>query len=309
MATDKQVKGAVLGFLIGDAWGLSYAEQGVPLGPLPMIGSNRFPHGTYTDAGAMLLTTIASLNENGSVDLSDLMSRLHDWYLASYLTSAKSHDGEDYVETKLNVIQSIKNFDTGMPPDRCAVIDELSYNNAGLLRILPVALLDAHKHLDVIIRDAHLVTRLTNKVPRAEVVSAVFALLVSNIFLDRSEKVFDVLADYYKEHGLEAHADELTAFRQWKEGNAPSGTNDARDCFWSAWTAYSSNQDAFEAAIVQSIRLGNNCNETAALAGALAGLRLGSDNIPDDYLAAMRIGNQALDEITKFIKTVKRLQT
>lgn len=309
MATEKQVKGAVLGFLIGDAWGLPYAELGIPHGALPMVASERFPRGTYTDAGAMLMTTISSLNENGTVDLADLMSRLHDWYLAGFLTSAKSTDGEDYIETKLNVIESIKNFDMGMPPDRCAKIDELSYNNAGLLRVLPVAMLDAHKDLDIIVKDAHLVTRLTNKTPRAEVVSAIFSLLVSNIFLGRSEKVFDVLADYYKERGLEAHSDELAAFKTWKESNQPSGTDDARDCFWSAWSVYASNQDAFEAAIVQSIRLGNNCNETAALAGALSGLRLGSDGIPDEYIAAMRIGNQALDEVTKFVKTVKRLQT
>ena len=213
---------------------------------------------------------------------------------------------QDCIEIKPNAIQTLVNYTNGFPPDRCGLHDEHLNNNASLIRILPIAIFLAHKSIDDLIETIHIVSAATNPQLKNQICCVLYGLLVRSILLNKKEKVFELLKDYYQTKRQSNRLQLVDSVLSWKKDNTPQGTDNILDSFCRNWTAYSQNQDSYYECVKYAAKLGNSSDDTCCLSGALSGLSLGFEEIPEQWINNLQIHFEAIDEIEKFINLTKR---
>ena len=296
--TESRVKGAIIGLLIGDALGYPYSGNKVPIQKVEFTyGPDGEDPGTYQGASSLALCTIASICECHGIMTDDIVEKFNDFLIAGYLGS--SEDCSDLSEI---TIAAIKNYNNGMPPDKCGIRED--NDNECLARILPIALECATDSIDVLVDRIHCVCKITHAETISEVACAIYGLIVRTIISQKPEKVFDLLEDYYKTKKMNNYAQAINDLKSWRNGDTiiqnETGGRDIADCFWSAWAAYSKFEDDFSLCVRSAISLGNDANSTGAIAGSLSGLVNGIDGIPQDWLRTIRLSSEAMGVIQTF---------
>lgn len=290
MNIQHKIKGALLGHLVGDARGLRQETL------------NQHP-GVYTDRGSTMLCVASSINEMGCVDLPDIIECIRNFYVGGYLTP----EGECF-QISLATSQAIKNFNLGMPPDRCGVKGEDAIENDALARILPVALYHASSSTKELVDLTHDVIGLTHNNITNQVCGALYALLIRSLLLQKGEKVFDVLRVYYESDCPPDYENCLDGIKTWMKDKKPTGTTFVIDTFWGAWQAYAKHQDEFQHCMNACFKYGNRCGAAACYAGGLVGATVGVNEIPEAWIRELKIQGQAEDEINQFTrKTMQRI--
>ncbi len=290
------VKGSIVGHLIGDAVGFPYKYAKEAPTKISMR-NGEYPAGTYTDNGALMLCTMACFNESKDLQEDELIEKFNDLYIGGYLTpDSECHDMD------LITVQAIKNYSNGMPTDKCGPKEENLHKAAPLSRMLPIGLFYSTDPIDELISHSHDACKLTHYHIRTQVACALYCLLIKNIVLQKSEKVFDILKHYYEENNLSEHKSELQHIKNWKE--TPTGTDDVTDCFWSAWKAYSENQDSFMQCIEHSVKYKNETDMVACIAGSMASLSNGLNDIPQNWLNTIRLTSETMETIQAFVEII-----
>ncbi len=279
-----RIKGAIYGHLVGDVRG--HRQESVDQSP-----------GVYTDRGSMLLCTIGSINEMNGIDTEDIMTKFRDFYVGGYMTP----EGECFQISEA-VSQSIKNYCLGMPPDRCGVKDDASTDNNALSRILPIALYCASSSTDEIVRQSHEVTAITHNNLISKVCSALYSLLIRSLMLQKGEKVFDILAKHYKDNKMESYSSALTDVKNWVTAAEIKGTSSVLDTFWSSWQCYSKHQTEFQHCMTACFKFGRNSGALGCLAGGLAGLTVGINDIPESWMRELKLKDETTEEINRFVQ-------
>lgn len=301
------VKGAIIGHLIGDALGYPYQDvSNVVQYEIEMVrGRHEELEGSWSAPGAFSIATMESINEFGGLDSYDIMDKFNDVYIAGYLCP----DGECRDISPVTT-QAIKNYTNGMPPDRCGTSGDIVDNDC-LARILPIALYYASSPLDEYLRNIHAVCRLTHASPLCESTCAAYCMVIRNLLLQRAEKALEVLDDYYRKTNSEEHLEALVSINQYKDTVNPTGQRHVVDSFWSAWSCHARNEQDFACCVTDAIHLGNDTNTTAALAGGISALSNGLNDIPYRWLRVLRLDNEVMEIIQKFVNTVieRNLQT
>lgn len=280
------VKGSVLGLLLGDAIGYPFRYSDHIQKEIPV-------EGIYTSFGAMCLCAMANINDVGIIEPNDLMEKMHDLYLGSYLAA-----DEDTIIIDETTGQALKNWSNGIPPDKCGIYE--NNDNECLARMLPIGLFYATESIDKLIDTAHTICRITHANIQSQVCCALYVLIVRNILLQKAEKVFDLLEDYYK---IKKQTDYLEDLQYIRDNKSNYGSDRVIDSFWSAWTAYSENED-FRLSIYSAVMLGNDTNSTAALAGSFTALSNGMNDIPVSWLKELKLSGEVMEIIQTFTDSV-----
>jgi len=293
------VKGAIIGHLVGDTLGYCWSDkQGIP-DELEMTETSINKIGEYTSLGAFSLATMATINDCGELDLDDLLEKFYDVYIAGYLTSTtECYDVGAVTSAALN------RYSNGFPPDRCGVSNVSDADSLG--RMLPVALFHCTDPIETIVKKAHLVCTLTHALISDQVICAVYCLIVRNIILQKTEKVFELLEHYYIEQSMSDHTRYLSNMKIW----GSNGTIEEKDitaalkCFWISWNSFSKNENDYFFTILNSIKFGDDKNAVGAISGSLGALNNGLNNIPSKYLRTLQLTSEVMEIITKFVNTV-----
>ncbi len=280
------VKGSVIGLLLGDAIGYPHRYEDHIPEEIPV-------EGIYTSFGAMCLCTMANINDVGQIEPQDLMEKFYDLYLGSYLAA-----DEDAIIIGETTGQALKNWSNGMPPDKCGILE--NNDNECLSRMLPIGLFYANESVDKLIDTSHEICRMTHAHVVSQVCCALYVLIIKNIFLQKSEKVFDLLEDYYKTKNYTDHAAALAFIKNNRSNN---GYGEVVDSFWSAWTSHSENEDC-RLTIHSAVMLGNDTNSTAALAGSFTALANGMNDIPVTWLKELKLSGEVMDIVLTFTNSV-----
>ena len=224
MSNKDFVKGAIYGHIIGEAVGFPLKNISVAPKHFDMYGTSTYPKGSYGDASSMMLCTLAAINECRSISVEDILDMLQDWYVGGFLTI----DG-DCIEIKTNVSQALTNYTNGFPPDRCGINEESQNNNAALLRTLPIALFCSCKSIDDFVENIHQAAKITNPQHDNQVCCVLYGLLVRNMLLDKKEKIFELLEDYYKTKKQKEYSLVLKNILTWRNSNSMKGTENVID--------------------------------------------------------------------------------
>jgi ADP-ribosyl-[dinitrogen reductase] hydrolase len=299
------VKGAIIGQLVGDALGYHYRfakyDHVLNLSEVEMLpGPQEFrQEGTYTNSSAMALATMVSINEYNQINIDDMLERFYDCVIGGYMNI----DEEDYYVSPLSS-QAVKNFSNGSPWDRCGIKNDIAQAEEDdiLLRILPVALWLVGQDAKVYLDEVHRVTLLTHAVPRCLVCSALYALVVRNLLLQKPEKIFEILADYYKNGGKSELLDELAGIK----ASSDSPPNNIVGTFWVAWKIFSANQNNYKLAVSKSVRC-RNPNVVAGVVGSWVALQSGLNDIPLNWLKSLKLSAEAMETAENFVrKSIQR---
>ena len=283
MATvQEKIQGAVWGLLVGDALGVPYEFH--PASTIPPVDQLEFdpppgfprshadvPPGTWSDDGAQALCLLASLLYRGQLDLEDLMRRFTNWYEYGYMAS-----GRRVFDIGVQTSVALMNFREGTPAAACGPREEKDNGNGALMRVLPLALW--HRGSDEeLIRDARLQSIVTHGHVRSQLCCALYCLWTRRILEDHPSPWPAAVASLRSSLTPE-DAHELETVIRPDEMTRGRGTGYVVDSLHSARMVLE--HDSYEAVVRAAIRLGNDTDTTAAIAGGIAGLQYGIEGIP-----------------------------
>jgi ADP-ribosyl-[dinitrogen reductase] hydrolase len=288
----EQIEGAIWGLLVGDALGVPYEfhpassippEHLIELEPPPGFRRSHagVPPGTWSDDGAHALCLLASLLHRGQLDPEDLMRRLTNWYELGYLAV-----GGNVFDVGVQTSRALQAFRHGTAAVDAGPSAESDNGNGSLMRVLPLALW--HRGSDAeLVRDAHLQSRVTHAHVRAQVCCALYCLWARCILDADSDPWTVAVARLREVYGSRPHElEQLDRYILPDDEPSGSGSGYVVDCLRSARLAL--NAGSYESVVRAAIRLGNDTDTTACVAGGLAGLRDGIGAIPDRWRNALR---------------------
>jgi ADP-ribosyl-[dinitrogen reductase] hydrolase len=303
--------GGLYGALLGDACGCPYEFKRPasipPFDQIEMIPPKDFnrtwkdiPVGTYTDDGAQALCLLKVLVDRVPHAV-HMMLRPED----AKKVALKKDDDDLVVNLRAKLLAWLgggymsvdnKTFDSGAQTKRALlfcdsteeVIKELSRpmdsGNGSLMRSIPVALIATSLHEAM--RLGALQSLPTHPNARCQLTCALYCGIAYKMLegFEADDVITGIIAEAHKMFPNDQ--DELNLITQ-AENIEPTGTGYVVDAFWSALWALRTGK-TFKEVIKYSISLGMDTDTTACIAGGLAGIKYGYDNLPQDWLDLLR---------------------
>jgi len=284
-----RLEGGLLGLLIGDAVGVPYEfhrPESLPsvIDMVPPLGFSRAhrgtPTGTWSDDGAQALCLLHTLLEHGRLDAAELGRELLDWYDAGHMAV-----GGVVFDVGIQTTNALRNLRSGVPAEQAGPSGERDNGNGSLMRALPLALW--HKGSDAeLVADAARQSTVTHGHPRSTMSCALYCLWARRLLAGRDDAWGDavatlrslVLAGSAEDEAIEAHIR--------PESIRGGGSGYVIDTISSARMVMT--EPGYREVVIAAIRLGNDTDTTACVAGGVAGIRSGASGIPVEWRAALR---------------------
>lgn len=292
-ALRNRIAGGLVGLLVGDALGVPYefhrADELPPFEQIDLQPPDGFrrahagvPPGTWSDDGAQALCLLASLLHCDALELQDFADRLVNWRDAGYLAvDARVFD------VGLQTASAIDALRAGAAPTAAAPDDERRNGNGSLMRVLPLALWHGGSDTELV-HDAARQSLPTHAHARAQVACAFYCLWARAELRDLAEPWRDA------EQTLRRCADaaglperEVALVLDPDQALRVGGSGYVVDTLWSARQVLD-RETCYADVVRAAVRLGNDTDTTAAVAGGIAGLRYGLDGIPLSWREALR---------------------
>jgi ADP-ribosylglycohydrolase len=288
----ERIEGGIWGMLVGDALGVPYEfhpPNAIPDSELidfdPPDGFERahigVAPGTWSDDGAHALCLLASLLHCDRLDLDDLANRLTNWYELGYMAV----DNEVF-DVGIQTSRALQAYRSGIPAKQAGPAGERDNGNGSLMRVLPLALW--HHGTDrELAHDAQLQSLCTHGHVRAQVCCAFYCLWARRI-LDGTDNPWYAAATSMRaiygdgsveRQELELHVRPDAPPRGMGSGYVLDSLHSARDAL---------ERGNYAAVVRAAIKLGNDTDTTACIAGGLAGIRHGVSGIPKDWLERLQ---------------------
>lgn len=258
----EKLKACVYGMAIGDALGVPYEfmRRGT-FRCTGMKGGGTWgqPAGTYSDDTGMALAMLDSIAECGYLDTNDMFNRFRDWWLdGRYMPDGTCFDIGNTVRAALT---------RGYGMD-----GEYDNGNGSLMRIAPLALLCCTDY-EVVCASA-----ITHAHEIATSICLKFVRLLEGLTHDRVATINEIrsIVGSRQEDEIKSNAFVLNTFKA------------ALWCF--------DNTGSYEECVLKAVNLGKDTDTTACVAGALAGLTYGFEQIPVEWVNALR-GKEIIDGV------------
>lgn len=289
-----RIEGGIFGLLVGDALGVPYEfHRPTAIPPIDQIemepppGFDRAhagtPPGTWSDDGAHALCLLASLLHVGRLDPEDLARRLTNWYEHRYLAV----DNRVF-DVGVQTGRALRAFRAGAAAVDAGPHTEGENGNGSLMRVLPLALW--HRGTDAeLVGDAQLQSRVTHGHPRSQLCCALYCLWARRIlggsevgaaWTDATSTLREIMRG---DDGADA---ELEFHIRPDDEPVGQGSGYVVDCLRSARAAVAAGP--YEQVVRAAIRLGNDTDTTACVAGGIAGVRDGVEAIPRRWMEMLR---------------------
>ncbi|QYY35368.1 ADP-ribosylglycohydrolase family protein [Ruficoccus sp. ZRK36] len=300
LATPEQLEAGLLGMLIGDAVGVPYEfrmpQELPPFDQIDMEPPKGFlrtyshvPTGTWSDDGAQALCLLASLQECGYYHAFDFSKRLIKWHDFGYM--AVDNYAFDIGNQTSVALARLKK---GVSTSHSGLTGVRNNGNGSLMRCLPLALQHLGNDLALVL-DAHRQSRLTHRHPRSQVCCALYCLWARREMQRHPDPWGDAVTTLRM-----IYAADPVSSKELEEQICPdepptgTGTGYVVDCLNSARLACE--EDNYETIIKKAVSLGNDTDTTAAVAGGIAGVRYGVEDIPERWIKGLR-GKHILAEL------------
>jgi ADP-ribosylglycohydrolase len=292
LSRQDRIRGAVYGLLVGDALGVPYefhAAAEIPDANLvEMVPPKGFarahagtPSGTWSDDGAQALLLLESLRQSPKLSLTDFAALLVRWYQSGYMTP----DGRVF-DVGIQTSRALRKLMDGANPETAGPSGERENGNGALMRVLPVVFF-----AQTPVEAAELAMRqgvVTHGHIRSQLCCALYALTAFGVLhgasaADAVSAAEDHLLERYSDT---PHETELKVVLDGRH-DAPEGSGYVVDSLWSAIKCVLSTQD-YETCVRKAIKLGEDTDTTACIAGGLAGMWYGEAAIPERWKRALK---------------------
>ncbi|AFY39019.1 ADP-ribosylation/Crystallin J1 [[Leptolyngbya] sp. PCC 7376] len=294
MVTAAQIKGGLMGVCVADALGVpvefSTREErhSDPVISMRGFGTYNQPPGTWSDDSSLTFCLAEAIAEVGLGDeLPEHLGRkMGLWLEQSYWTP----HGETFDVGQTTAI-AIRKILSGVSPLEAGGSDERSNGNGSLMRILPLAFFADMLPYAELLDLTHNISSLTHRHPRSLVACGIYLSIAIELLKNqdlttayelgiRRSQEFYSNSIYHNE--LEHYEDVLLgsvgnlSIEEIESSGYVVHTLEA-----SLWCCL--NNGNYADTVLAAVNLGDDTDTTAAIAGGLAGIYYGLDNIPDEW--------------------------
>lgn len=265
------LKSGIYGFIVGDALGVPYEfmERGSFYATTMMgYGTHNQPEGTWSDDTSMMLATLDSIKECGRIDCKDMMQKYCNWYFDSAYTA-----NGDVFDVGNTCLDAMLRFRKDENIETCGGTDDYDNGNGALMRILPLAFYSATEE------EIDKVTGLTHNHGISKEASRIYIALIRSLSLN--EDIETLLAT----KPLSEKFKHLRKVREMNENEIRSGgyvVDTLTAAIWCFLNTYS-----YRECVLKAVNLGSDTDTTAAVVGALAGLKYGYKSIPKEWIESI----------------------
>lgn len=290
------IEGAFFGFAVGDALGVPaefMSREQLKCNPVTGMrggGAHHQPAGTWSDDTSMTLCLMDSISEKG-IDYTDQMTRFSNW-----LWRAENTAHDEVFDVGGTTRRAVYKFVKGTPPLECGEEEDFSCGNGSLMRILPAALYIVGQYGNTELDERaceiiHNTSKCTHAHPRCQMACGIYSSVVFQLRLGddltRSVEsgVLSALSYYQNQPEFAGVYDEfepLKSVGQWKEEQISGSGYVIHTLQAALWCLLTTS--CYRDCVLKAIRLGEDTDTTAAVAGGLAGLWYGPQSIPEDWL-------------------------
>lgn len=286
----------IVGLIVGDSLGVpvefSYREdlKKNPVTSMREYGTHNQPKGTWSDDSSMTLATYDSL-KNG-YNLQDIMARFMDWFNNNAYTPYD--DLFDIGNTTSDALYEYKDNGNLLT---CGKNDEYSNGNGSLMRILPLCIycyennISDKESIDMI----HATSALTHAHIRSMMSCGIYYFCVKSIIANKNFSLYECLyiglnnaKMFYRnlvtkdEFNLFDKIFNLSKLKDSVENNISSSSYVIDTLHAVLWCLCNTNN--YKNCVLKAVNLGRDTDTVAAIAGGLAGLYYGYDNIPNEWV-------------------------
>jgi ADP-ribosyl-[dinitrogen reductase] hydrolase len=259
------------------------SKVGIEFSPPPDFQRAHYgvPPGTWSDDGAQALCLLDSLIDCGNVDPNDLSKRFLRWYLDGYL--AVDNQIFDVGTHTSRVLDAMRN---GLPVLEAEVLGREARGNGSLMRSLPLALWHQGTEAELV-ADAHLQSRVTHGDIYCQVCCALYCLWARRFLEEVHEPWPSAVASLRQIYAESLPHQDVLEFAIYPDRPPRGqGTGYVVDCLNSARLALEAG--SYEQVVKAAIALGHDTDTTACVAGGIAGIRDGLDDIPERWRNELR---------------------
>ncbi len=288
-----QIKGGIIGLLVGDALGVPYEFH--PKQEIPSSDEIEFEPpawfrrahagvspGTFSDDGAQALILLDSLLICGKFDAAHFAKGLVDWYDHGFMAV-----GNTVFDVGIQTANAIRELKRGTQPLLAGGADEYSNGNGSLMRVLPLALWHQGTDLELI-ADAFDQSAVTHGHLRAKLCCALYCLWARRILQNAEnpwESAVGKLYEFFPEDTIERAEFETRIFPNdsiYEVKGSGYVVDSLRAARWA------NSNKTYEETVKAAISLGDDTDTTACIAGGIAGLKFGYRNIPERWRENLR---------------------
>lgn len=296
--------GAILGLVVGDALGVpvEFSDRKklkvTPVTDMRAYGTHHQPAGTWSDDSSMMIATMEWLSEmNGrQPDYNRLMDKYNDWIMhGAYTPYDKTFD------FGIATSSALMRYRKGTEPLQCGGQTYYDNGNGSIMRILPVALWCRKDLADEGMKGAEFIYNIS-ALTHAHMISKMGCLIYSKM-------IVDLLQNPYGDK-LNILEESLLTCKRFFENIYDKQMLNERETYGRLWDIYDFqylneddikssgyivdtleaavwcflNTDNYRDCVLKAVNLGSDTDTVGAVAGGLAGLYYGLENIPKEWL-------------------------
>ena len=315
-------KDGMFGLIVGDAVGMPVQfEERSEIKAEPVTDMLEhlcfdMPKGAWTDDSSLALATLYSIKEQGKLDIEDVAKKFAMWLTDGLFTPL----GFAY-DVGTGCMNSIYRFIQTMDAYNCGGKTEQDNGNGSLMRILPTCIY-AYEELtsgnitaDEAITLVEASSAITHAHKRAQTACVIYFYIIKEILdcRNKNENIglnelienaisktrsyalihIDTFKEYSKFHRLFA----LGTFKDLPEDDIYSTGYVLHSLEAAIWSLI--NTDNYRNCILKAVNLGGDTDTIAAIAGGLAGLYYGFDDIPKDWVDSI-MRKEWIEELCDF---------
>lgn len=290
----------LVGAIVGDAVGAPFefmTPERIPKHidiQMPSVFNKTYsavPYGTWSDDSSLLLCLMDSLSEWGGLNLDHFSKTMSAW-----LKSALHQAGGRVFDCGGTINQALRRVAAGIDPRISGSVSDRAQGNGSLMRTYSLACMAVLWELDDanVVGMAHAQSAVTHRHPVPMVCCALYTLLAKHMILGaRIDEALSLATQSVMEiYSSMPVSDFLTALEKvttWPKTNAPGGSGFVIDTYWSAIDS-AMRSHSYRECIEMAVRLGNDTDTTACVAGALAGVTWAisdSVGIPESWINSL----------------------
>ena len=333
-----RIKGSLWGFFVGDALGVPVEFVGRetlktnPINDMEEYGTHHQAKGTWSDDSSMVLATIDSMYNNQDkflsddiFDYSDLMNRYSNWKnKAEYTPNNKVFD------IGISTSNAIYKYENDKNNVFCGNDSFDSNGNGSLMRVLPLSLYTKYcihnGYVMKLLNDNYDVIKNFSSLTHSHSLSIMSCYIYTNFIstyleehdlsktYDRIRKYFQMIFDgtISKDYGdldiCKKYFDRLiyNDITKLTEKDIKSSGFVIDSLEAAIWCLLTSN--SFEETVLKAVNLGEDTDTIGALAGALAGIVYGVNNIPTKWIDSLQRKDYLEEMINKYLELIKLRQ-
>ncbi len=308
MLSKERVLGGLWGAVIGDALGVPVefvdraTLKGNPVTGMREYGSHHQPKGTWSDDSSLLLCTVESLIHG--FDLDDLARRFIRWRHQGHWTPWGS-----VFDIGMATSRAISKLASGVPAEEAGADDENSNGNGSLMRMLPIGIYCAEAPTAQILESAHRASCLTHRHPRSRMACGLYCLIVTRLLEGKSpaeacQRASQEAPEHYKQA---PYSNELPHFQDLLSGRiAHLPRQRIRASGYVVDTLIAGlwcllNSGSYQETVLKAVNLGEDTDTVGTVAGGLAGLHFGLEDVPVQWLSQLARRNDIAELFERFV--------